>query len=162
MIKDEGATMDIRENIALRIKELRNENHMTQRDLAEQTGLSLSTIIGYENKKREPNSKAMAALEKVFNVSGAYLRGETTERNPISKWEDREYMDTLEEEYYTLVKSLADVALQQNEKSIKDISDIIIELRTLIQYTNDANLDEALELIKQNILTVKRVYDRKA
>lgn len=162
MIKDEGVTMDIRENIALRIKELRNENHMTQRDLAEQTGLSLSTIIGYENKKREPNSKAMAALEKVFNVSGAYLRGETTERSPISKWDDREYMDTLEEEYYTLVKSLADVALQQNEKSIKDISDIIIELRALIKYTNDANLDEALELIKQNILSVKRVYDRKS
>lgn len=162
MIKDEGATMDIRENIALRIKELRNENHMTQRDLAEQTGLSLSTIIGYENKKREPNSKAMAALEKVFNVSGAYLRGETTERSPVLKWDDREYMDTLEEEYYTLVKSLADVALQQNEKSIKDISDIIIELRTLIKYTNDANLDEALELIKQNILSVKRVYDRKS
>lgn len=154
--------MDIRENIALRIKELRNENHMTQKDLAEKTGLSLSTIIGYENKKREPNSKAMAALEKIFNVSGAYLRGETTERNPISKWDDEEYMNTLEEEYYTLVKSLAEVALQQDEKSIKDISDIIIELRTLIKYTNGANLDEALELIKQNILSVKRVYNRKS
>lgn len=161
MMKNEGAIMDIRENIALRIKELRKENHMTQKDLAEKTGLSLSTIIGYENKKREPNSKAMAALEKIFNVSGAYLRGETSERNPISKWDDDEYMDTLEEEYYTLVKSLADVALQQNEKSIKDISDIIIELRTLIKYTNDANLNQALELIKENILSVKRVYDRK-
>lgn len=161
-MKNEGAIMDIRENIALRIKELRKENHMTQKDLAEKTGLSLSTIIGYENKKREPNSKAMAALEKIFNVSGAYLRGETSERNPISKWDDDEYMDTLEEEYYTLVKSLADVALQQNEKSIKDISDIIIELRTLIKYTNDANLNQALELIKENILSVKRVYDRKS
>lgn len=154
--------MDIRENIALRIKELRKENHMTQKDLAEKTGLSLSTIIGYENKKREPNSKAMAALEKVFNVSGAFLRGETLERNPITKWDDSEYMNTLEDEYYTLVRSLADVALQQNEKSIKDISDIIIELRTLIKFTNDANLDEALELIKQNILSVKRVYDKKS
>lgn len=154
--------MEAKMNIAKRIKDLRKEQGLTQQQLADNTGITLKSIQNYENAVREPNSKSMAILEKFFNVSGAYLRGESLERNSITKWDDREYMDTLEEEYYTLVKSLADAALQQNEKNIKEISDIIIELRTLIKYTNDTNLEEALELIKLNILSVKRVYERKS
>lgn len=154
--------MEAKMNIAKCLKELRKELGLTQQQLADNTGITLKSIQNYENAVREPNSKSMAILEKFFNVSGAYLRGESLERNPIAKWNDSEYMDTLEEEYYTLVKSLADIALQQNEKSIKDISDIIIELRTLIKFTNEAYLDEALELVKQNIVSVKRVYNKKS
>ncbi len=62
--------------IARRIKELRLDKKITQKELAKQTGLSVSSIIGYENGLREPNSKAMAALERFFCVSGDYLRGE--------------------------------------------------------------------------------------
>lgn len=67
---------DRKQIIARRIKELRIDKKITQKELAKQTGLSASSIIGYENGLREPNSKAMAALERFFRVSGEYLRGE--------------------------------------------------------------------------------------
>lgn len=64
-------------SIKERLNNLRKSAGLTQRELANQTGISLRSIINYENGLREPNSKAMAALEKFFNVSGEFLRGET-------------------------------------------------------------------------------------
>lgn len=68
--------MDTKKILANRIKELRKEKGITQKDLAQITGLGYSSIVCYENGLREPNSKAMVALEKYFNVSGEFLRGE--------------------------------------------------------------------------------------
>lgn len=61
------------------LRSLRKREGITQKQLASNTGLSLSAIISYENGLREPNSKAMAALESYFHVSGEYLRGEKKE-----------------------------------------------------------------------------------
>lgn len=63
-------------NIAERLKELRIAAGVTQKELASSTGIALQSIINYENGRREPNSKAMVALERYFNVSGEFLRGE--------------------------------------------------------------------------------------
>lgn len=62
--------------IGTRIKALRQSKKMTQKELADALSIGYGSIIGYENGRREPNSKAMAALEKYFGVTGAYLRGE--------------------------------------------------------------------------------------
>lgn len=61
---------------AKRLKELRTERGLTQKQLAAETGLGYGSIVDYENGRREPNSKAMVALERFFNVSGEYLYGE--------------------------------------------------------------------------------------
>lgn len=58
-----------------RLKELRQKANITQKELAEKTNISLRSIINYENNLREPNSRAMAALERYFGVTGDYLRG---------------------------------------------------------------------------------------
>lgn len=63
-------------SVAQMLKRLRKECKLTQKELAQKTGLSLSAIIAYENGLREPNSKAMTVLERYFEVSGSYLRGE--------------------------------------------------------------------------------------
>lgn len=62
--------------ISKTIKELRKERGLTQKQLASETGIGYGSIVDYENGRREPNSKAMAALERFFNVSGEFLRGE--------------------------------------------------------------------------------------
>ena len=62
--------------LSKRIKDLRSEKGITQRQLASEIGVSYGSIVDYENGRREPNSKAMAALERYFRVSGEYLRGE--------------------------------------------------------------------------------------
>lgn len=61
--------------IAHTIKDLRISKGLTQQQLADKLGLSVSSIKHYELGNREPNSKAMVALEKFFNVSGEFLRG---------------------------------------------------------------------------------------
>ena len=53
-------------SIASRLKALREENGLSQSDLAQETGLSKKSIINYENGYRQPNSKAMAILEQFF------------------------------------------------------------------------------------------------
>lgn len=63
-------------SIAQRIKELREAAGLSQAALAKETGLTRKSIINYENGYREPNSKAMAALERYFHVSGEFLRGD--------------------------------------------------------------------------------------
>lgn len=63
-------------SIAVNLKILRKDAGLTQRELAQKVGLPLRSIINYENGLREPNSKAMAALERYFKVSGEFLRGE--------------------------------------------------------------------------------------
>lgn len=62
--------------MAQRIRELRKAQGLTQAQLAERAHLKETAIRSYENGLREPNSKAMAALERYFRVSGEYLRGE--------------------------------------------------------------------------------------
>ena len=62
--------------LSQRLKELRAEKGITQKQLASEIGVSYGSIVDYENGRREPNSKAMAALERYFQVSGEYLRGE--------------------------------------------------------------------------------------
>ncbi len=75
--------MDRKNDIAKTIKQLRKAYGMTQKELADATGISLPAIIAYENRKREPNSKNMAVLEHFFHVSGAYLRGESGDKTEI-------------------------------------------------------------------------------
>ena len=81
-------------NTANRIKELRTAKGLSQAELATAVGLTRKSIINYENGLREPNSRAMAALEGYFRVSGAYLRGEIDDPgNP--KLEDPDIIEML-------------------------------------------------------------------
>ncbi len=64
-----------------KVKKLRDKSNMTQRELVEKTNLPVRSIINYENGLREPNAKALVALEEIFRVSGAYLLGYTDQKN---------------------------------------------------------------------------------
>ena len=60
---------------AEKLKELRTEKELSQRDLAKETGLSQNAIAFWENKKRVPNANAVAALAKYFDVTTDYILG---------------------------------------------------------------------------------------
>lgn len=77
-----------------RLRELRKEKALSREDLANAIGISVFAVKSYELGQREPNSKAMAALERFFNVSGAYLRGETNERER-RYWENPEIISDM-------------------------------------------------------------------
>lgn len=63
------------EIFAERLRELRMEKELSQRELAEATGLTQSAINLWENAQRIPNGVAIATLARFFGVSADYLLG---------------------------------------------------------------------------------------
>lgn len=154
-------TMDAKDMISLRIKQLRKEYGYTQKQLAELTGISHKSIINYENKVTEPNSKSMALLEKLFNVSGAYLRGETDIRDRMI-WDDEEIMNELQTELISSMKSLSALCLKQSEKNQKMLFDFFVEFRCLIKATDkDDDLSNVTDLLIKNVNTMEKIIKNK-
>ncbi len=110
------------------IKALRKEKGLTQAQLAKHTGLSMSAIRSYENGLREPNSKAMAALESYFHVTGEYLRGESEDPGSSYIWQDPEVMNAVKESFPSLINKLLDSAVHGTEADQKMLFDILVEL----------------------------------
>lgn len=79
-IQMEVAERNENKKISKRIKLLRKEKGMTQVELAEDLGIPCKTLINWEVGERKPNYENMLLLAKYFNVSCAYIRCETDER----------------------------------------------------------------------------------
>ena len=60
---------------AERLKELREENNLTQSDLAKQINISIACINRWEKKLRIPNIESIIILCNFFNVTSDYLIG---------------------------------------------------------------------------------------
>ena len=58
-----------------KLKALRKAKGLTQKELSEETGLSVHAINSYETGRREPNYNAMAILERYFKEEGISLYG---------------------------------------------------------------------------------------
>ncbi|MCK8824691.1 helix-turn-helix domain-containing protein [Fuchsiella alkaliacetigena] len=65
-----------------RIKKLRKENNIYQKDLAKELGLKQQTISLYESNKRQPDYDTLQKIANYFNCSTDYLLGRTDQRNP--------------------------------------------------------------------------------
>ena len=62
---------------AERLRDLRQEKELSQRQLSKQLGLGHSAVTQWENEMRVPNAEAIVLLAKYFNVSADYLLGLT-------------------------------------------------------------------------------------
>ena len=60
-----------------RLRELREEQGLTQRELAEKLHLHSVTYLHYEKAQREPPLSVLADMATFFNVSTDYLLGLT-------------------------------------------------------------------------------------
>lgn len=61
--------------INAKLKELRLEKGLTQKQVAEQLGISSTCYSGYEQGYREPDLKTLIKICKFFEVSADYLLG---------------------------------------------------------------------------------------
>ena len=68
--------------IGIRIKILRDEKEVTQRELAQYLGLTPKMISFYENEERYPPYDIILKLSDYFNCSTDYLLGRTDIKNP--------------------------------------------------------------------------------
>jgi transcriptional regulator with XRE-family HTH domain len=60
------------------IKQLREENHLSQKDIAEYLGVTRQAVASYELAKREPDYSVLRKLADFFGVSVDYLLGRTS------------------------------------------------------------------------------------
>ena len=58
-----------------RLKELREEKGLTQKQLAEQLGINSVTYLHYEKSQREPPLSLLAEIARFYSVSVDYLLG---------------------------------------------------------------------------------------
>ena len=65
--------MDI--NLGQRLKELREERKMTQKQVAQALNLNSVTYLRYEKSQREPSLSVLADMASFFGVSVDYLLG---------------------------------------------------------------------------------------
>ena len=67
-----------------RLKDLRNENELSQEELAKKVHMKRVSIMRYESGEREPGTSTLRNLADFFNVSIDYLVGETDIRESLS------------------------------------------------------------------------------
>ncbi len=63
-----------------RLKKLRRERKVPQKELAEYLGISIRGYQFYESEDNEPNEKTLIALADFYQVSIDYLVGRTDNR----------------------------------------------------------------------------------
>ena len=69
----------------MRIKELREDNALTQRQLAEYPHIRQNTYSQYDNGQRQIPIDALIAIAKFYNTSTDYILGLTSEKKPYKK-----------------------------------------------------------------------------
>lgn len=67
-----------------RLKELRKENRLTQKELAQQLGCSRQAITWYETEKRQPRIETWQKIADFFHVPTEYLMGLTDDRVTVT------------------------------------------------------------------------------
>lgn len=68
-------------NIGEKLKALRIEKHLTQKQVADRIGLAISAVSSYESGTRYPSYDVLVKLARIYHVSTDYLLGITDTRN---------------------------------------------------------------------------------
>jgi len=68
-------------NMGDKLKSLRTDKKMTQKQVADRIGLAISAVSSYESGTRYPSYDVLVRLAHIFRVSTDYLLGMTDKRN---------------------------------------------------------------------------------
>jgi transcriptional regulator with XRE-family HTH domain len=117
-----------------RIKQLREEKGLLQKDIARIIGITDSAIGHYERGARFPDPETLRKLAEYFGVSVDYLLGRTDVRTPTQPWRP--------------------AITPKDEKDIaKDLERIMSDLTQAdgLMFYNEPMTDEDKQLIKEAI-----------
>ena len=78
-----------------RIRQLREERHMTQVRLSVELGVSQETISSYEKQKHYPSFAQLVKLSTLFSASIDYIMGLSDIRMPVQTINDFELVEAL-------------------------------------------------------------------
>lgn len=98
-----------------RLKKLRTEKNFSQKQVASDMGISITTISQYESDSRFPNKEMLKRLCKYYQISSDYLLGLTDIKHaPLSKEEAKEKM--MMSKQMDLICDLIDMIQPENRK----------------------------------------------
>ncbi|MGP4041934.1 helix-turn-helix domain-containing protein [Gracilibacillus sp. D59] len=63
--------------MSTRLKKLRENKDLLQKQVADKLGIKANTLSGYENGTRSPDPKLLRELAEFYNVTTDYLLGRT-------------------------------------------------------------------------------------
>ncbi|MCF6466389.1 helix-turn-helix domain-containing protein [Clostridium sp. Cult2] len=114
-------------NFSDRLKELRIESGILQRELADYLKVSRVTITQYESGNRSPDDEIKKKIAKYFNVSLDYLMGVSDVKNPYSE-------KSIEEEYKEEIQALEkfrqvmiNKGLDYKNKTYEELAEIVVK-----------------------------------
>lgn len=67
----------------MRIRDLREDNNLTQEDIAKYLHIKQNTYSQYENEQRQLPIACLIALAKLYKTSTDYILGLTDNKDPI-------------------------------------------------------------------------------
>lgn len=111
-----------------RLKELRKESELTQKELADKLSISSSAVAMYERGNREPSFEIMEEIADLFNVDMNFLLGKSQERNAtqinikISAGGENEQKESLADtEYQEACAKATELFSQLSEEERKQV-----------------------------------------
>ena len=140
-----------------RLKQLRKEKKLTQKELAIALNIPYRTLLNWELNTRKPSYENMIKMQEFFNVSGAYLRGETDIKEAMA-WDDPEIMDEVEKQLISSMKALSNLAIAQTDANKKILFNFFVEFRGLAE-SLESNDDFYLltETMIKNFNTLEKI-----
>lgn len=106
---------------------------------------------------RTPNSKAMAVLERYFNVTGEYLRGESSVRTPEYSWEDPEIMAAIRANFPEQLSQLNDTLKDCSAEEQQAVFTILVQLRSVLNLKDAAKRQTAISMIRNMAVDVEHL-----
>lgn len=142
-----------------RLKSLRKEKGITQKQLATDLGISLPAVINYENAQRSPSSAVLTLLSRFFNVSKEYLLGESDERGIEYTWDNPEIMESVRESIPTQISGLNDILKDCSAQEQKLTFDILVELSHVLRLEDQAHRAASISLLQNVFAASTRFMD---
>ena len=155
-----------------RLKELRQKNNLTLKELGQKVGMANNTLSQYETGKREPKIETWNKLAEYFNVPTSYLMGLSDDVNGWKEWaENTGYsVKQIKDEIQRLIKTKrldgsADIQYQidQAVKSLDSASysttqgvqhELAFQLTNLISKVDGAFLEPQLNSKNKSVLNM--------
>ena len=122
------------ENLSTRLKMLRNEKNVQQKDVAKFLDISSSAYGYYEQGKRKPKQDIILKLSEYYDVSIDYLLGQTDKRNIEIKNDNLHKEKDIEEEIEKIINSSEKMNFCGKPPEAEDMKFLRDSLRATLEY----------------------------
>ncbi len=147
-----------------RLRRIRREQFIRQKQLAGHLNIAVSTLSQYENDKRHPNFEILTQISQYFNVSTDFLLGvDDAENSNINKsfesidekLSDRSYQDLL----HKMTDNLLTISKHNDTKSLQILHTLYDSIASIgVEYKPDDH--ESIEDMLTNHLAHKEDIDQ--